>query len=332
MDTNLYRNEQIEQEMLRKIDISAANRYGEDIPADVQDRIETEKQHIIDSGHGTILAVAAKLVEFSANRGYPVGIRGLVGNLYLAHLLGISVNDPLVLGLHWRGFLGLDGTRMQPITLNVAPALLDDMTAYLADLLPGYAPDDYPTVKLCPHELMGLVGQARQQSGVVPRTDDIFSPASIATAYHADVSSIPVLSDLTGLAAFTRTLEPRNFLDLVKLMGLCLSDGIWFQLDYLVNDGADPFADLIGTREDVYDILVRYGIGEDDAFRVMQQVRGGYGKLTEKYKNMLESNKKLPGVFMEVLKSVDYLYPRGQCADYIYWVLSLLWYREHAQN
>lgn len=328
MDTHLHRNEQMEQEMLRKIDISATNRYGEGIPAAVRDRIETETQHIIDNGYGTILAVAAKLVEFSANRGYPVGIRGLVGNLYLAHLLGIAVNDPLALGLHWAGCLGPDGARMQPITLNVAPALLDSMTAYLAELLPGYAPDDDgPTIKLCPHELMGLVGQARQQSGMIPRDEDIFSPELIATAYHADVSSIPVLSDLTGLAAFARTLEPRNFQDLVKLMGLCLSDGTWFQLDYPTSDGADLFADLIGTREDVYDILVRHGIGADDAFQAMQQVRGGYAKVSEKHKNMLESNEKLPGVVLKTLKSVDYLYPRGQCADYIYWVLSLLWYQ-----
>lgn len=328
-----YRNEQMEQELQEKIKAAATSLYGEDIPADVQDRIEMEKQHIIGSGHGTILAVAAKLAEYSADRGYPVGIRGLIGNLYIAHLLGIAVNDPLDLGLPWAGCLGPDGTRMQPITLNVAPALLNSMTAYLTDLLPGYDPDDDgPTIKLCPHELINLVGQARQQSGVVPRTDDIFAPELIAMAYHVDVSSIPVLSDLTGLAGFTRTLEPRNFLDLVKLMGLCLSDGIWFQLDYLVNDGADHFADLIGTREDVHDILVRYGIGEDDAFRIMQQVRGGYVKVSEKYKNMLESNEKLPGVVLETMKSVDYLYPRGQCADYIYWVLSLLWYREHAQN
>ena len=330
MDTHLHRNEQMEQETLRKIDIAATSLYGEGIPADVQDRIAVEKQHIINNGHGTTLAVAAKLAEYSTEHGYPVGIRGLVGNLYLAYLLGIAVNDPLDLGLPWAGCLGPDGTRMQPITFNVAPEVLDDMTAYLTELLPGYDPADYPTIKLCPHELMGLVGQARQQSGVVPRTDDIFAPELIAMAYHVDVSSIPVLSDLTGLAAFARTLEPRNFLDLVKLMGLCLSDGIWFQLDYPTSDGADLFADLIGTREDVYDILARYGIGEDDAFRVMQQVRGGYGKLTEKYKKILESNKKLPGVVLETLKSVDYLYPRGQCADYIYWVLMLLWYQGQA--
>lgn len=212
-----YRNEQMEQELQEKIKAAATSLYGEDIPANVKDRIETEKQHIINNGHGTILAVAAKLVEFSANRGYPVGIRGLIGNLYLAHLLGIAVNDPLDLGLSWAGCLGPDGTRMQPITFNVAPALLNSMTAYLTDLLPGYDPDDYPTIKLCPHELMGLVGQARQQSGVVPRNEDIFSPELISMAYHVDVSSIPVLSDLTGLAAFARTLEPRNFLDLVKL-------------------------------------------------------------------------------------------------------------------
>lgn len=32
----------------------------------------------------------------------------------------------------------------------------------------------------------------------------------------------------------------------------------------------------------------------------------------------------LPVVFMETLDAVDYLFPRGQCADYLYWALTLL--------
>ena len=32
----------------------------------------------------------------------------------------------------------------------------------------------------------------------------------------------------------------------------------------------------------------------------------------------------LPGVFLETLDTVDYLYPCGQCADYLYWALTLL--------
>ena len=84
--------------------------------------------------------------------------------------------------------------------------------------------------------------------------------------------------------------------------------------------------------QDVHDVLVRYGFAADDAFRIMQRVRGGYGKLSEAYRDMLESSESLPGVVLEALKGVDYLYPRGQCADYAYWALSLLWYREHAQD
>lgn len=321
----------MDNELQQRIDRALADRYGTDIPADIRERVETEMRHIIGNGYGSLLYSAVKLAEYSTARGFPVGIRGLIGNLHVAHLLGIATLDPLDLGLRWEGCLGLAGDWMQPIFLNVAPVLLDDMAAYLAELLPGHDPDGYPTIKLCPHELMSLVGAARQKSGGTPEKEDIFTPEAIARAYRVDVSGIPVLSDLTGLTGFARTLEAKSFPDLVKLMGMCLSDGSWFQLDRLDGD-ADPFASLIGTREDVYDILVRHGIDADDALRVMQQVRGGYGKLSEAYRDMLESSKSLPGVALEALKSVDYLYPRGQCADYLYWALSLLWYQEHERN
>lgn len=32
----------------------------------------------------------------------------------------------------------------------------------------------------------------------------------------------------------------------------------------------------------------------------------------------------LPGVLLEALDAAEYLYPRGQCADYMYWALALL--------
>ena len=98
MSTYLYHDSQMEQELRGKIDAAANERHGGAVPADVQERITTEKQHIFSNGYGTLLAVAAKLAEFSESRGCPVGFRGLTGNLYLSHLLGLAAVDPMELG------------------------------------------------------------------------------------------------------------------------------------------------------------------------------------------------------------------------------------------
>lgn len=163
MKTHLYHNSQMEQELHSKIDAAANERHGGAVPVDIQERIAAEKQHIFGSGHGTLLAVAAKLAEFSESRGCPVGFRGLTGNLYLSHLLGLAAVDPMGLGLRWEGCLGLDRTRTTQFTMNVAGGLLEDMAAYLGELLPGYDPSgEHPAIRLCPHALMDRVWEARR--------------------------------------------------------------------------------------------------------------------------------------------------------------------------
>ena len=192
-----YRNHQMEQALLDKINAAANKRYGGSVPPEVQARIAVETQHIVDSGHGTLFAAVASLAEFSAAHGYPVGVRGLIGNLYIAHLLGICVNDPMELGLRYEGFLGLDGNHAQPVTLNVADEVLNDLRAHLREILPDYdvlfgpgIPDrkiiivprasgaydpgnEYLTLTLCPHELMTLGGEAGRR----PAGADDFSEA-----------------------------------------------------------------------------------------------------------------------------------------------------------
>lgn len=70
----LYRNDQLEQDLLKKINDKATERYGGDIPPEVRERIDTETRHIFGNGHGTRLAIAAAVAEYSAAHGYPVGV------------------------------------------------------------------------------------------------------------------------------------------------------------------------------------------------------------------------------------------------------------------
>lgn len=324
MEGTAYRSEQMEQDLRGKIHAIANERHGGAVPSDVRDRIAAEERHIFDNGHGTLLAAAAKLAEFSESRGCPVGFRGLTGNLYLSHLLGLAAVDPMELGLRGEGCLGTDGTRAPVFTLNVASGLLEDMTAYLGELLPGYDPgDERPAIRLCPHVLMDRVKEARR-AGSIPVAKKIISDGSlIAGAYRGDVAGIPVLDDLEGFQDLARRLEPETFSELVKIMGLCLAPEVQFQADRLKGQ-SDRFDRLTGTREDVYDMSARHGVSGDDAFRVMRQVCRG--RLAPEYRDMLAAHG-LPGVFLETLDAAEYLYPRGQCADYLYWALVLLFHK-----
>ena len=111
----------------------------------------------------------------------------------------------------------------------------------------------------------------------------------------------------------------------MKIMGLCLAPEVWFQAERLMGQ-PDRFQRLIGTREDVFDMCVRHGVGGDDALRIMQQAC--HGRLSPEYKDMLVAHR-VSGVFLETMDAVDYryLYPRGQCADYLYWALTLLYHQ-----
>lgn len=345
MSQYLYRNNQMEQDLLTRINDEADKRYNGDIPSEARERIAEETQHISENGYGTRLAIAAALAEYSAACGYHVGIRGFIGNLLTAHLLGIAALDPLRLGLPWEGCLGLDGTLMQEITLNVAPGLLNGLRAHLWELLPdcdvlfgpgvprwktiivpresgAYNPDnEYLSITLCPHELIGRAGK------VLSRTFDVddFGKGLIASTYRTDMYDIPVLGDLDDFQDLASLLEPETFSDLVKVMGLCLAWKVQFQA-YSTPLLPDRFDNLVGTREDIYDICVKHGIGVDDAFQIMQQsVRGN---LTQGYKDMLAAQG-LPGMFLKTLDAGEYLYPRGQCADYMYWVLTILSREQH---
>lgn len=141
-----------------------------------------------------------------------------------------------------------------------------------------------------------------------------------------DAEDIPIVDKLGNFQDLASMLGPKSFSDLVKVMGLFFAWKVQFQA-YHIPLLPDRFDHLVGTQEDIYDICVRYGIGMDDAFQIMRQaVRG---KLAPESRDILAAQG-LPDVFLETLDNADCLYPRGQCADYVYWALTILLCRQQA--
>lgn len=73
----------------------AKNRYGEDIPKYIVDRIEKELKSIIGNNFASIYYISHMLVKHSVDDGYVVGSRGSVGSSLIANLMNITEVNPL---------------------------------------------------------------------------------------------------------------------------------------------------------------------------------------------------------------------------------------------
>lgn len=83
-------------EKLQKIVWENAKKiYGNNLPKEIEERINKEFKGIIDNGYGIIYWISHLLVKKSLDDGYLVGSRGSVGSSLVAYLSNISEVNPL---------------------------------------------------------------------------------------------------------------------------------------------------------------------------------------------------------------------------------------------
>lgn len=122
--------------------------------------------------------------------------------------------------------------------------------------------------------------------------------------------------------------KPSSFADLVRISGLSHGTDVWLNnARDLIVSGKATLKDVIACRDDIMNYLIKKGMDELTAFKIMENVRKGKG-LTEDFEEEMKKCK-VPKWFIESCKRIKYLFPKAHAVAYVMMAFRIAYFKVH---
>ena len=123
-------------------------------------------------------------------------------------------------------------------------------------------------------------------------------------------------------------IRPKQFSDLVRIAGFSHGTDVWFSnAKDLIDNKIGKINEIVSSRDDIMNFLMKKGLDREHAFNIMEQVRKGQGLKKEDIKVMKAI--KVKDWYVNSCNKIKYLFPKAHAVAYVIMAFRIAYFKVH---